>query len=85
MTRYDCMTPEELALWRDNQGSYVQSSSPCRDCPLWFELDARARGTCSRATPERREQIRANAKLRPHWREASRRYRASQRALAVGE
>ncbi len=87
MTGYDCMTPEELALWRDKQGSYVRAASPCTDCPASFMHEAMSRGVC------RRDRHRWSAALAPvldgdrreykrGWMAA---YRARQRALAVGQ
>ncbi len=82
MPSYDCMTPEELALWRDNQGSYVRAASPCTDCPASFMREALSRGLC------RRDRHRWSADLSPildgdrrvYKREWMRTYRASQRA-----
>jgi hypothetical protein len=79
MTRYDCMTPEELAFWRSSR--YTRATVPCNDCPLWFELQARATGTCRRETPERRAQMQAySVRQREQRAAASRGYRARQRA-----
>ena len=85
MTRYDCMSEEELAFWRAAQVARARALSPCTDCPLWFEAQARAAGCCNRdTTPERRAQQRAySERLRDQWREGSRRYRA-RRAATIG-
>jgi len=55
---YDCMTPEEYALWAE-QVARARANEPCHDCPLWFELAARENGQCRRrADPERRAAMR---------------------------
>jgi hypothetical protein len=45
---YDCMTPEEYALWSQS-GRRV----PCFDCPLWFSTLAREQGKCCRPVQAR--------------------------------
>jgi len=49
---YDCMTPEELALWRMKL-TYAPALSPCIDCPLSFHLAEKAAGRCHRDGPYR--------------------------------
>lgn len=53
---YDCMTADELALWRAGSiaagkrtGSVAKR--PCTDCPLSFRLQAYLRGTCRLPAP----------------------------------
>ena len=43
---YDCMTDEELALWR-RQSTYAPAVSPCLDCPIEFHLVEKAAGRCN--------------------------------------
>lgn len=46
MTSYDCMTPDELALWRTARPR-AGGRTPCVDCPLWFARQMRAKGCCN--------------------------------------
>ena len=54
---YDCMTSEELALWREGaatvrtRGGY-HASKPCADCPLAFRLEEYAAGRCCLPEPQ---------------------------------
>lgn len=80
---YDCMSPDELTLWRDSR--YAPATAPCVDCPMWFHLQEKAAGRCDRRpTPNgggqpvseaRREQLRA----------ASRAYRRRQRHIEMSQ
>lgn len=88
-SQYDCMTPEEYALWTARIHNVV-AKVPCRDCPLWFAAEARAAGKCCReprdvAPPTSRrgpaptyvtEEERTEARRRT-WREAKARKRAA--------
>jgi len=80
MTDYDCMTPDELALWRaSSEGVNVQAKVPCIDCPAWFEAVAREQGCCNRQLTAGRPRLEnADAKqlhLRALWRRAAQRRR----------
>ena len=53
---YDCMTPDELAGWRESAaiaakhiGYVVQK--PCSDCPLSFRLEEYRAGRCCLPEP----------------------------------
>ncbi len=67
MTSYDCMTPEELALWRQ-ESAWYKTQTPCVDCPMWFHLQEKAAGRCDRSPiqPGRphRPQTSPNVRLR---------------------
>lgn len=54
MTRYDCMTPAELALWMEQANLYRKrmgegTHRPCTDCPLAFRLVEIEAGRCCKA------------------------------------
>lgn len=94
MSGYDCMTPEELALWQEAANQYrtgngVGTASPCTDCPMWFHLQEKAAGRCERrpqatGRPAMTEMEKLSSALRRERRRqqaaASRRYRAKLRA-----
>jgi hypothetical protein len=70
---YDCMTPDELALWRaSSEGVNVTAKVPCIDCPAWFEAVAREQGCCNRRTAR---EAPPSEVLRFQWRMAARKYR----------
>lgn len=53
---YDCMTPDELALWLEGaelvRRSYPEAAKkPCADCPLSFRLAEYAAGRCRLPAP----------------------------------
>ena len=79
---YDCMTPDELTLWREGSALVARTggfhvAKPCADCPLAFRLQEYAAGRCRlpkpSATPESRE----------YKREWMRRYRERQQAATI--
>jgi hypothetical protein len=47
---YLCMSPEELALWRD-VGYQTNATRPCVDCPMSFHLAEKAAGRCDQERP----------------------------------
>ena len=77
---YACMTPDELALWRNNV--YAPAKSPCIDCPLEFRRAELLAGRCCQALPKEPpvEGARAaNGRLLDVQREANREYMRRQR------
>lgn len=88
---FDCMTPEELALWRENQNARNRGERPCIDCPAWFAAAALALGRCN-GRPVQNGRPRSEPKVvevplpvllrREYNREWMRRYRAAAREAA---
>lgn len=83
---YDCMTEEELALWRAGaeqvarQTGYV-TKKPCTDCPLAFRLQEYEAGRCSLPYPRTWEQT---DERRAYNREWMRRARAVAAQIPTG-
>lgn len=49
MIRFDCMTPDEFALWQEAARHYLASARvPCVDCPMAYHLAEKAAGRCDR-------------------------------------
>ena len=53
---YDCMTPDELALWRKGAEQLAKrtgytTNKPCVDCPLSFRAEEHAAGRCRLPAP----------------------------------
>jgi hypothetical protein len=47
---WDCMTPDEWALWTDANvrgRGLVRAKYPCTDCPLWFSNEMKAENRCN--------------------------------------
>lgn len=83
---YDCMTPDELTLWREGSALVRDGGSrPCVDCPLSFRLQEYEAGRCCQPRPVRRrgevpyEQTPARLAYKREW---MRSFRARQRAAA---
>ena len=74
------MTPDEYALW-SRQVARAQTVIPCYDCPSWFAREAQAEGCCE-GRPGLGRPSPISQERRAQMREASRRYRASQRTKA---
>lgn len=82
---YDCMTPDELTLWREGSALVRNGGSrPCVDCPAWFMSQAAADGCCRLARPKPSKVGRPRvyptddaylARRRQTWRESKRRLR----------
>jgi hypothetical protein len=81
----DCMSAEELRLWRDSSTDEARATVPCIDCPVWFSVEMRSQGCCNgvpkpmgrpvwRVSPERAAQLRL----------AARRYRARRSQVVAG-
>jgi hypothetical protein len=89
VTTYDCMTPDELALWLA-MAVRGGGKTPCVDCPLWFQQEAIAAGLCIRAPGwnpggGRHREVSmdpAIARQRMKWRDAKRRQTARRLARA---
>lgn len=52
-----CMTADELRLWREANAVIAvtrnTSDRPCRDCPVTFATEMRAKGCCNGVPSER--------------------------------
>ena len=85
LVSFDCMSEDELTLWRSSAYGSLDARVPCIDCPAWFEALAKAQGCCQRVGPGRprlADDDPKRARLRQQWREASVRARQRRRAGA---
>ena len=53
---YDCMSDDELTLWREGAAMVArqtgyETQKPCADCPLAFRLEEYRAGRCCQPRP----------------------------------
>lgn len=70
---YDCMSPDELALWREGAAELARrhhgytATKPCVDCPLTFRAAEYAAGRCCLPEPVSWEVAEARRAYKREW------------------
>jgi len=69
---YDCMTPDELALWREGAAMVArqtgyETKKPCADCPLSFRLEEYRAGRCCLPMPVDLPRAEARRRYKREW------------------